>query len=49
MSDDVRVWVDGAHDRARTQPAIAALDHGVTVGDGVFETCKVGGRAGLRR
>ncbi|HEY6797928.1 MAG TPA: aminotransferase class IV [Kineosporiaceae bacterium] len=34
------VWVDG-----RVVPAphawIAATDHGVTVGDGVFETCKV--------
>ena len=40
MSDDVRVWVNGALVEA-TSPAIAALDHGVTVGDGVFETCKV--------
>ena len=40
MSDDVRVWVDGALVDA-AGPAIAALDHGVTVGDGVFETCKV--------
>jgi branched-chain amino acid aminotransferase len=34
------VWVDG-----RVTPAadahIGALDHGVTVGDGIFETCKV--------
>lgn len=34
------VWADG-----RLSPAgdatVAALDHGVTVGDGVFETCKV--------
>jgi len=39
-SGDVRVWVNGE----RVDPAaasIAALDHGVTVGDGVFETCKV--------
>ena len=40
MSDDVRVWVNGALVGPR-QPAIAALDHGVTVGDGAFETCKV--------
>ena len=35
----VRVWVDGAlvGDRA----SISALDHAVTVGDAVFETCKV--------
>lgn len=34
------VWLDGrvtAADEAR----VAALDHGLTVGDGVFETCKV--------
>jgi branched-chain amino acid aminotransferase len=34
------VWVDG-----RVQPSetatVAALDHGLTVGDGVFETCKI--------
>jgi len=37
---DVRVWVNGARvDPAA--PSITALDHGVTVGDGVFETCKV--------
>jgi branched-chain amino acid aminotransferase len=40
MNDDVRVWVDGAM-VGPGQPAIPALDHGVTVGDGVFETCKV--------
>ena len=40
MSEDVRVWVNGDLVEA-TAPAIAALDHGVTVGDGVFETCKV--------
>jgi branched-chain amino acid aminotransferase len=34
------VWVNGETvDPAA--PSIAALDHGVTVGDGVFETCKV--------
>ncbi|MGB5953662.1 MAG: aminotransferase class IV [Ornithinimicrobium sp.] len=38
-NDDVRVWVNGK--RVDGEPAIAALDHGVTVGDGVFETAKV--------
>lgn len=38
----VRAWVNGERvDPAA--PAIAAVDHGVTVGDGVFETCKVVG------
>lgn len=38
--DDVVVWVDGSfHDPE--QPAISAIDHGLTVGDGVFETCQV--------
>jgi branched-chain amino acid aminotransferase len=37
---EVRVWVNGeAVDAAA--PSIGALDHGVTVGDGAFETCKV--------
>jgi branched-chain amino acid aminotransferase len=37
---DVRVWVNGERvDPAA--PSITALDHGLTVGDGVFETCKV--------
>ena len=40
MSNEVRVWVDGAL-VAADQPALAALDHGVTVGDGAFETCKI--------
>ena len=36
----VRAWVNGELvDPAA--PSIAVLDHGVTVGDGVFETCKV--------
>ncbi len=39
MGDQIRVWVDGS--RADQGPAVAALDHGVTVGDGVFETAKV--------
>ncbi|MGN6635274.1 MAG: aminotransferase class IV [Oryzihumus sp.] len=40
MSNDVRVWVNG-HRVEAGAPSIAALDHGVTVGDGVFETAKV--------
>ncbi|NHN56945.1 4-amino-4-deoxychorismate lyase [Calidifontibacter sp. DB0510] len=35
----MRVWVDG--ELVGDRPSISALDHGVTVGDGVFETCKV--------
>ncbi|MCE0487791.1 aminotransferase class IV [Ornithinimicrobium sediminis] len=35
----VRVWVNGR--RIDEGPALAALDHGITVGDGVFETAKV--------
>lgn len=40
MSSGIRVWVDGQ----RVDPAamaISAIDHGITVGDGVFETAKV--------
>ena len=37
----VRVWVNGR--RIDEGPALAALDHGITVGDGVFETAKVQG------
>lgn len=37
--DGVRVWVDGDH--AGPDARVRALDHGLTVGDGVFETCKV--------
>jgi branched-chain amino acid aminotransferase len=40
MSSDVRVWVNGSL-VGWDEPAVAALDHGVTVGDGAFETCKV--------
>jgi branched-chain amino acid aminotransferase len=40
QSGGVRAWVNGELvDPAA--PAITAVDHGVTVGDGVFETCKV--------
>lgn len=38
-NNDVRVWVNG--ELVGTEPSIAALDHGLTVGDGVFETAKV--------
>ena len=40
QTGDVRVWVNGERVDPGA-PSIAALDHGVTVGDGVFETCKV--------
>ncbi len=40
MSDTVHVWVDGRL-VAPEQPSVSALDHGITVGDGAFETCKV--------
>jgi branched-chain amino acid aminotransferase len=39
-SDQPRVWVNGRL-TAVDEPAIAALDHGVTVGDGAFETAKI--------
>lgn len=42
VTEGVLVWADGEvlpADRAR----IGATDHGVTVGDGVFETCKIVG------
>jgi branched-chain amino acid aminotransferase len=34
------VWVDGRVSPPETA-TVAALDHGLTVGDGVFETCKI--------
>jgi branched-chain amino acid aminotransferase len=34
------VWVNGAL-VAEDTPSVSALDHGLTVGDGVFETLKV--------
>lgn len=40
MTSDIRVWVDGALTDPYA-PALSAIDHGVTVGDGVFETAKV--------
>lgn len=38
------VWVDGQI-RSATEPSISALNHGFTVGDGVFETIAVRGGA----
>ncbi|NNM45087.1 aminotransferase class IV [Knoellia koreensis] len=41
MSDnEPRVWVNGRLTGV-DEPSIAALDHGVTVGDGAFETAKI--------
>jgi branched-chain amino acid aminotransferase len=37
---DVRVWFDGTLVGADA-PAVSAVDHGVTVGDGAFETAKI--------
>lgn len=37
---DIRVWVNGRL-VGEAERAISALDHGVTVGDGAFETAKV--------
>jgi branched-chain amino acid aminotransferase len=39
-ADEIRVWVNGERVDNRTA-SISALDHGVTVGDGVFETCRL--------
>ncbi|MDN5794485.1 MAG: aminotransferase class IV [Intrasporangium sp.] len=40
MSGGIRVWVNGRLVEPDA-PVLSALDHGVTVGDGVFETVKV--------
>lgn len=37
----VRIWVDGR--RVDEGAALSPIDHGVTVGDGVFETAKIDG------
>jgi branched-chain amino acid aminotransferase len=37
----MRVWVNGSLLDDPRQPSLSALDHGVTVGDGVFETVKI--------
>src|SRR4029079_17356281 len=39
-SNEPRVWVNGRLTGV-DEPSISALDHGVTVGDGAFETAKV--------
>jgi branched-chain amino acid aminotransferase len=39
---DLRVWVDGARVDPEG-PSVSAVDHGVTVGDGAFETAKIDG------
>jgi branched-chain amino acid aminotransferase len=45
LVSDIVVWSQGRL-RDPEAPLLSALDHGVTVGDGVFETCGVvGGRA----
>ena len=38
--DDIVVWLDGRL-RDPEAPALSPVDHGITVGDGVFETCQV--------
>ena len=40
MSTTTRVWVNGDLVDP-TGPSVSALDHSVTVGDGVFETAKI--------
>jgi branched-subunit amino acid aminotransferase/4-amino-4-deoxychorismate lyase len=37
----MRTWVNGALLTDPDAPAVAARDHGMTVGDGVFEVFKV--------
>ena len=37
---DIQVWVNGRIVGA-DEPSVSALDHGMTVGDGAFETCKI--------
>ena len=39
---EIRVWVDGVLVDPG-MPAVSAVDHGVTVGDGAFETAKIDG------
>lgn len=41
-AEGTRVWLDGAV-LAPDAALVSALDHGITVGDGVFETCAVRG------
>lgn len=42
MRVDLTIWAAGRL-RAPEDPVLTAIDHGVTVGDGVFETCSVHG------
>ena len=37
----MRVWIDGRVLESPQEPALSVLDHGLVVGDGVFETVKV--------
>jgi branched-chain amino acid aminotransferase len=37
----MRTWVDGRLLQSPDEPAISALDHGMILGDGVFETIKI--------
>ncbi|MDO9457507.1 aminotransferase class IV [Nocardioides sp.] len=39
----MRAWIDGALLDDPTGPAVSVIDHGLTVGDGVFEAIKVVG------
>ena len=39
--DAASIWVDERSCERRPAPACRVLDHGLTVGDGVFETLKV--------
>src|SRR3978361_2217210 len=37
----MKTWLNGRLLQSPGEPAISALDHGIIVGDGVFETVKV--------
>lgn len=39
-ADDLRVWVDGTLYASPDEARVSALDHGIVVGDGVFEAFK---------
>src|SRR5688572_11660400 len=39
--DGMKAWLDGQVLQSPEQPAIGVLDHGIIVGDGVFETIKI--------
>jgi branched-chain amino acid aminotransferase len=40
MTQHLALWIDGAL-RAADEPAVSPFDHGLTVGDGVFETVQI--------